>query len=369
MVATNKRVNDDAVVDANNALSVVPLAQARFDDTQPRDMRPFFLTSEQIKLMNATMRFAADYVRGVYKLNNLKLMNCGDLKRVNECVLSPKCDKCKKEFRSIARAELYCIVNKKNMIETESNCHNKYKLVCGACRRSLNADNLNLIIYQLYPKLTLVDVEALCRYNFITKYIFKIEPNCEPEKTIFQDHIRHVYKSFCDIVHNKAPNEQIVKVTMLTYEKPLFSEDSNGCYMMHENGKNVLQFAQATSNMLEFIKTHTFLALTYFYQVDKLVYENKNCEYTAFFSKPFTYYNKRLECNKCKSKFYKNNIILFCSKCGFMNRMHFTAKLDKISPLEMYYFPECVKALKNKLYCVLYYDMVLYKRKIHTTRV
>ncbi|ABY65740.1 major early-transcribed protein 53 [Orgyia leucostigma nucleopolyhedrovirus] len=368
MVYTNA-VNENAA----QQLPVVSLAEARInandDDQRPQDMRPFFLSAQQIKLMNATMRFAVDYVQGVYKLNNLKLMNCNDIKRINECLFSPSCDKCKQEFRRIRRAELFCVVNKKCLTETEANCHNKYKLICGACRRSISSDNINLIIYQMYPKLTLATVEALCRYNFITKYIFNIDTHSERDKIIFQDHIRHVYRSFCDIVHNKAPHEQIVKVTLLTYEKPLFSEDSNGCYMVHENGKNVLQFEQPTSKMLEFAKTHTFLALTYFYEVDKLVYKNDSHDYTAYFAKPFTYYNKRLQCSKCKNKFYKNNIILFCSKCGFMNRMHFFEKTDKISPLEMHYFPECVKALKNKLHCVLYYDMVLYKRKMQTNNV
>ncbi|QHB21674.1 Me53 [Artaxa digramma nucleopolyhedrovirus] len=346
-------------------------------DVSPQDLRPYFISRENLKLMTAIMRFAADYVRGVYKLNNLALMNCENLKHTNECMLSNvSCDKCKNEFRKMLKPDLYCLIYKKNIIENECNTYNKYKLVCGQCAKDVlnvaakTSKTENVSLFQLYPIVTLNTVEELCRYNFVTKYLFKINvDDYVVNKQVFQDKTLNVYKSFCDITRNKSNNEQIVSIKLLTYEKTLLVENSDYCFMTHENGKNVLQFKQSSCNMVEFAKRHCFEALTYFYEVEKRVYANQNYDYTVYFSKPFSGYNKRLYCSKCKSKFYKNNIIMYCGRCGFINRMHFNAKIDKVDLNKMIYYADCVRAKRNKYNCLIYYDMDMYNNKILNANV
>ncbi|QYC92693.1 Major early transcription protein 53 [Trabala vishnou gigantina nucleopolyhedrovirus] len=343
----------------NHHDGIVPV----FDD-QPQDLRPYFLSEENLHLMSATMRFAKQYVSGAYKLNNLALMNCSDLKRASDCLLNTACDKCKRDFKHFPAPELFCVIYKRNLVENETNSHNKFKLICGTCYRSLIKNDNTKICIQLFPKLLLSAIEDLCRYNFITKYLFHIDLEYKLEDKLFRDETRDVYVTFKDIVINKKPNEQIQKISLLTYEKTLFSETIQDCSLVHDNGKNVLQLKEDDrSAMVAFASQHEFLNLTYFYKVTKRVYTNRQFDYTAYFAKPFLGYNKRLACGKCKSKFYKNNPILYCSKCGFMNRMHFVHRLDKFEPIAIQYYPECVKAHKTRQYCIMYYDLTLYERK------
>ncbi|AGR56760.1 ME53 [Hemileuca sp. nucleopolyhedrovirus] len=338
----------------------------------PHDLRPYFLNHEMLRVMNSIMNFSSNYVKGKYKLNDLSLAKCDDLKRVKEYVYDAKCDKCKRRFESSPTARLYCLIYKKNLIETPSNCHNKYKLICGTCTDELHKINNSMLqTFQLYPKLTMETVKELCKYDFVTKYLFHIDfNNCRRVTETFQDKINNVYETFTTIIKNKRSNERIVKISLLTYEKTLFEENSDGCFMVHKRivggddsigTKNVLQFDQEICNMLDFIERHRFVALTYFYQVEKEIYhEDGGGDYIVYFSKPFSGYNNRLNCERCKKKFFKNNrnnIILFCSKCGFMNRMHFNTALDNIDLSTIRFAPECVKRVKNKLYCIIYYDL------------
>ncbi|ACO53465.1 Me-53 [Euproctis pseudoconspersa nucleopolyhedrovirus] len=335
-------------------------------DAEPQDLRPYFINKENIKLMSALAKFAVDYVKGVYKLNDLVLMNCETLKHGTDCIMNDVCcDTCKKEFRKIIEPELYCLIYKMDLNKNETSGRNKYKLVCGECAVAVSDVESPVvrkaIINQIYPILTLNSVQELCRHGFITKYVFKIDADDYViEKKVFRDTTRNVYKSFCDIIRNKPDNEQIVSIKLLTYEKTLLNETSDHCFISCENDKKILRFRQSSSSMLSFVENHNFAALTHFYEVEKIVYANKNYDYVVYFAKPFFGYNKRLNCNKCKTKFYKSNIILYCSRCGFMNRMHFDPKIDGVAVDRMTFYPQCVRAKRNKYNCIIYYDTNVY---------
>nr|WUR10835.1 ME53 [Calliteara abietis nucleopolyhedrovirus] len=414
-VVNNNNNNNNKNKNKTDKSNCVSAANTVCGDFQELHIK--FLSFEQVKLMKALMRFATDYVTGNYKLNNLALMNCGNLKRNTEYVFNSMCDKCKKEFRHFVAEtrELHCVINTKVSVETENN----FKLICGKCCRifnknigkcnSGNAINMAVattkiaaaqnvatkqssssssssssppstwVTYQLFPRLTLDTVETLCKVNFVTKYLFNIERRSKRQKVIYQDRIRDVTQSLDDIVASKLDNECIVKISLLTYEKVIFTETLNDCAIEYKNGAAVVNFAPPEPSSTpggfhdkpcaRFSKNYTFQSLTYFYEIEKIVFENIECNYTVYFARPFIPYNKRGNCSKCRKKFYKSNIILYCSKCGFTNRMHYTLPIDNVDPSSMLYFPECVKAIKNKLFCIVYYDMVLYKRKYHQQQV
>lgn len=325
------------------------------------DIRSQFLCYEISQLALAVARFAADYARGVYRVNNLKLMNCKDLKCL-EAVATTTCDKCKRAFNKIINTKLYCLINNKIEQVDETNCHNRFKIICGKCESKVT-HHTTIETHELYPQVSSETLRKLCQVKFITRYIFPIDDmeSYTMKKEIFRDQTRDVKKSLQEIASKKLPNEQIVKLIMRTYEKPIFSMTLEEFVIKTDpNGRRYFEFD--TSSAKSFIETHKFLNMTYFYEIHSRVYRNENYSYTAYFAKPFAGFGKRLTCHRCKSKFYKKNIILYCSTCGFMNRMHFSVAKDKIDIDNIKFYEECIMAVKTRDYCIIYYDYMMYRR-------
>ncbi|ABI35697.1 major early-transcribed protein 53 [Ectropis obliqua nucleopolyhedrovirus] len=359
----------------NDKLQFMDIRNEPSADAIPHDVRPYFLNIEVFQLMCDVINFAKQYVRGEYRLNNLVLMNCLDIKSVTDCVYVSKCDMCKINFKSITLPELHCVIQTAQDVKS----HNKYRLVCGKCIATFVKDKVctadgtsiesldKTIVYtdrlllQLYPKLTLDTLFLLCKHNFVTKYLFHIDLSFRVKKYSIIDDNFDVYKTFCKIIETKQANEQIVKITLRTYAQKLFKESAIGCQFVDSNNQFVVRFTKAESEMMNYINSNSFKPITYFYQVKKIVFNNDKHNYVSFFAKPFLQYNRRLMCNKCKTKFYKSNPILFCSKCGFINRMHFNKNIDNLDCDTINFYQECVKAVKTRLFCIVYYDMKLYE--------
>ncbi|ADB84468.1 major early-transcribed protein 53 [Apocheima cinerarium nucleopolyhedrovirus] len=320
--------------------------------SSPRDLRPHFISFEMYMLMNAVMSFAKDYVCGAYQLNNLKIMNCQNFKRTTQLVYNSKCDLCKVPFKNRQNAELYLLV------DTKKSLSQRFTLVCNLCNVSFN--NSAIECYQLYPNLSHSTVLKLCEYQFVTKYLFNIDLSYTEKTTTSIDQIKDIYQSFKKIIKNKASNEEIVSIKLLTYNPVIFVETIDGYHItIDSNNQRIVKFTQNESNMLRIIKEHKFINYTYFYEVKKRIYTNTNFDYVPFFAKPCSI--KRITCSKCKCIFYKKkHPILYCSKCGFTKRLYFEDALVAFDPTKVKFNDKCVKKIKTQLYCLVYYDMSLH---------
>ncbi|UJZ88963.1 me53 [Erannis ankeraria nucleopolyhedrovirus] len=331
----------------------VPDVNKNYDSlSSPRDLRSHFIGVEMYMLMNAVMSFAKDYVCGAYQLNNLKIMNCLNFKRTTQLVYNSKCEMCKVPFKNRQNAELYLLV------DTRKSLTHKFTLVCDLC----NVNDSVIECYQLYPKLSHSTVLQLCKHQFVTKYLFNIDLSYTEKTTTSIDQIKDIYQSFKKIIKSKAPNEEIVSIKLLTYNPIIFAETIDGCHMtIDTDNQRIVKFAQNESNMLRNIEEHKFINYTYFYEVKKRIYNNTNFDYVPFFAKPCSM--KRITCSKCRSIFYKKkHPILYCSKCGFMNRLYFDDAVSGFDPINMRFSDKCVKKIKTQLYCLVYYDMSIYER-------
>lgn len=327
----------------------------------PQDCRPYFLSREMFNLMMAVIKFAKCYVT-TYSLNNLKQMGCEDLIRAKHKTWLSECDTCHRPFKEMERRELFLLINEGDEHREQ---HDRFQLICGECVAQRPVQELMCL--QLFPKLTLKTVEQLCVYRFITKYLFKIDvtdyeydenPEPTPDLSVY-----NVYESFKTAVTSKLPHEQIMKIMLVTYEKTLFTESIDNCYVVYSNNKIVLNFENEKSEMVKFASEHEMNKnLSYFYYVHKRVYRNRDCNYVVYFTRPFLN-DDRAKCAKCRSRYLgKNKLMLYCSKCGFANRLAFN-RLDPDHPDALQFYSDCVKAYKTKFYCAFYYDLSLYKRK------
>nr|ANS70897.1 me53 [Lymantria dispar multiple nucleopolyhedrovirus] len=348
------------------------------EQVAPRDLRHKWLSEENAYLMSAVWRFAKDYFNGIYRVNDLFAMNCQHLKNHENVVVSTTCDRCKYRFgdqRRFLGGALYCLVNNNIVQENENNLHNRFKLICKNCFDKVS-DMAVVEIYQLYPTLSLSAVEGLVRCRFVTRYLFPVENVYTISVRNVRDETLDVARSFQDIVSQKASNEQIVKITLRTYAQRLFSEELNEVFYAAadgggaDDGGNLFKTEPKNSTMLEFVKNHKFINLTYFYEIEKRIYHSVGHDsgYVAYFAKPYFGVKSRFACVRCKSQFYKKNPIIYCSKCGFVNRVLFSLQRNNINTNKMVFFQQCVQAVKNKSYCILYYDMNIYARRITTNK-
>nr|WAK98378.1 ORF23 Ld-ME53 [Lymantria dispar multiple nucleopolyhedrovirus]WAK98527.1 ORF23 Ld-ME53 [Lymantria dispar multiple nucleopolyhedrovirus] len=334
-------------------------------DAPPRDSRREWLSEENAYLMSAVWRFAKDYFLGVYRINDLFAMNCHQLKNHHDEVARTTCDRCKRRFGDPAHAleGLYCLANNKIVHESESNFHNRFKLICKPCCAKV-VDVPTVELRQLYPRLDLDTVEWLARCRFVTRYIFPVETEYTTSVRNVRDETLDIARSFRDILAQKAPNEQIVRIALRTYAQRLFAEELQNVYYDAE-APDELSVAPARSAMLDFRKTHTFINLTYFYEIEKRVYHSVGhaAGYVAYFARPYAPLRSRSACIRCKSRFYKNNPILYCSRCGFMNRIYFKpSQRNELDYPSLVYLQRCVQAVKTASYCIIYYDLNMYKR-------
>lgn len=328
-------------------------------DEVPKDLRSLFLSNENHRLLSAMSRFATDYVQGILRVNNLAHMKCGDLKS-REQIESTVCHgECRKKFSKNTKY-LYCVIDNVVDVGDASQRWNKFKLVCNNCSNDY-AFNPQFDVCQLYPTVSLQDVERLCSVGFLTKYIFPI--NLEYTESRFDVEVpgyHNFYRKARSIVKAKKPNEQISKIQLCTYGRDLFIETDHDCLIRsavdsHGVSTFSLEFYPRDSRLLAFLDTYRDTKpLTYFYRVTKRVYASR-FDYVVYFPIKCTRY-----CKLCKdTKIYmKNNPVLYCTQCGFTDAMFFK---NSIFMSSVAFIESCVKSKTLKPNRILYYDMNMYK--------
>ncbi|AIU41255.1 me-53 [Sucra jujuba nucleopolyhedrovirus] len=333
----------------------------------PIDLRPYFLNKQILLLMMGILKYARNYISSAYSLNDCKMMNCDKLKKSKSLECVNACDNCNENFCDMPQpVELYLEIDEKHLLETSDlSRQSKYRMVCRVCARKRQQSQQTakpFATFQLFPCLTMETAEQLCVFSFVTKYLFPVDLSYTTNECVLpkRDELQfNVYESFKDALLAKSVNEQITKISVVTYEETLLSETLDGCHLKYENGKIVLGFEPEHSRMLQFVKTHKFNKnLSYFYYVYKRVYKTFDCDYVLYFCKP--YFTEPVRCKKCKNKYLKNNkdkLILYCSRCGFVNRLNLVG--DDAIPKNVKFQAACVKVYKTKRYCIVYYDCSL----------
>lgn len=343
--------------------SIAARVDTNIVDEKPKDLRSRFLSTQNYRLLSAVTRFATDYVQGVLRVNDLAEMKCDELKS-QELVESALCQgECRIKFSKNSKF-LYCVIDSAVDVNDAAHRWNKFKFVCNNCSNDY-AFNAQYEVIQLYPSVSLEDVERLCVVGFLTKYIFPIKLAYTESRTETEVPGYHnFYKIVKSIVKDKKHNEQITKIQLCTYGRDLFTETDHNC-IMKSGGVDAygdmtfeLEFYPRESNMMLFLETYKDTKpLTYFYRVTKRIY-NSRFDYVVYFPIKCTRY-----CKLCKdNKIYSNsNPVLYCSQCGFTDAMFFkdSAVLSSVK-----FFDECVKSKTLKSKRIFYYNMTLYKSMI-----
>ncbi|AAZ38173.1 ME53 [Agrotis segetum nucleopolyhedrovirus A] len=342
--------------------SAIAKVNTNKSDESPKDLRSRFLSTQNYRLLSAVSRFATDYVQGILRVNDLAEMRCQELKG-RELLESTSCQgECRKKFSKSAKY-LYCIIDSAVNVNDPSQRWNKFKFVCNSCSNDF-AFNAQYEVIQLFPTVSLEDVERLCAVGFLTKYIFPIKLEYTESKTETEvPNYHNFYKIVRSIVKDKKHNEQIIKIQLSTYGRDLFIETDHNCTM--RSGVDAygdvtfdLEFYPRDSNMMSFLSTYKDTKpLTYFYRVTKRIYTSR-FDYVVYFPIKCTRY-----CKLCKdSKIYmKTNPVLYCSQCGFTDAMFFQ---NSIMLSSVMFIDECVKSKTLKPKRIFYYDMALYKNII-----
>ncbi|QAT90294.1 ME53 [Spodoptera exempta nucleopolyhedrovirus] len=333
-------------------------------DDAPKDLRHRFLSVQNYRLLSAVLRFATDYVQGIVRVNDLAEMKCDDLKIVE--LLDPAyCQgECRKKFTNNAK-HLYCVIDSAITFSPNNDKNdnwNKFKFVCNSCSNNF-AFNDQYDVIQLYPHVSLDDVERLCANGFLTKYIFPIkldytESTTETEVPGYHD----FYKVIKTIIKEKKPYEHITKIQLRTYGRDLFTETDHDCII--RNGVDAygehtynLEFYPRDSNILKFLETYKDTKpLTFFYRVTKRIYTSRFDYVVCFPIKCYRF------CNLCKStKMYMKNPVLYCSQCGFTDSLFFK---NSAFMSNVVYLSQCVKSKTLKPKRILYYDLAMYQSLI-----
>jgi hypothetical protein len=332
----------------------------RDDDSKFKDLRGRFLSNQNYQLMKYVLRFATNYVQGTYLVNDLKEMDCGDLK-YGEIERRTVCQGgCGKKFNGGGKL-LFCVIDNEADDDDENDGSvEKFRVVCHVCSNDYSYKR-RYEVMQLFPTVSLGVVERLCEVGFITKYIFPIDLEYTVTKTRTEVcNYHNFYKMVKSIIREKKTNEHITEIRLSTYGRDLFIETDDNCAMrngLNEYNEHVyeLEFHPSPSTMLPFVQTYAEKKpLTYFYTVTKRVYLSF-FDYAVCFPIKCTNY-----CKMCKQDklYFKIHPVLYCSKCGFTDAGFF-----KNAPfLETTVFlAKCVKAKTLPPTRIYYYDMNLYK--------
>nr|UWK31530.1 me53 [Spodoptera exigua multiple nucleopolyhedrovirus] len=330
------------------------------DDSKFKDLRGRFLSNQNFQLMKYVLRFATNYVQGTYLVNDLKEMECTDLK-YGEVERRTVCQGgCGKKFTG-GNKLLFCVIdNNGDDDDVDDGGNEKFKVVCHVCSNDY-AYKRRYEVMQLFPTVSLSVVERLCEVGFITKYIFPIDLEYTVTETRTEVcNYHNFYKMVKSIIREKKTNEHITEIKLSTYGRDLFIETDENCAM--RNGQNEynehvyeLEFHPSPSTMIPFVQTYAEKKpLTYFYTVTKRVY-------LSFFDYAVCFPIKCINyCKMCKQDklYFKINPVLYCSKCGFTDASFF-----KNAPFlkNTVFLAKCVKAKTLPPTRIYYYDMNLYK--------
>lgn len=293
-----------------------------------QDLRKQFLSVENLNLLNAVIRFASQYVCGLFCVNNRDVEV--PLKSPDK-LIETYCDACHLSFVQINSPSLYCVIDKK--------IERKFLLVCDGKRCFEKYAQLTARYYtiMLYPVISLNDVEILCRQKFLTRYMFPFDA---PRK--FQDIVltketerKIIYDDIKLMIARKIDNEHIVSVKVSNYRETLLSETPTDYCLHHDKRNNTVKLhvspkPSAIKNFFE--SSHTLAHMTYFIKIIKRQYIIGGYDsYYVFFPKPDLNYNlKNFHCAKClKKKMYKKKYpVLYCSYCCYTDNTFFVPTFD-----------------------------------------
>ncbi|AUV65269.1 ME53 [Alphabaculovirus myunipunctae] len=337
--------------------------QAQADKT-PRDLRPRFLSVENMRLLKAISRFAVAYVKGVVNLNDYAQMHKVNANfRGNETKKTVGCQgRCNRLFsRDTAPIQqLHVAIDTSvDAINDPARRWQRFRFVCQHCLNYYYDDQF--VRVQLYPRLSLVDVERLCELGFVTRYIFPIALEYTTVTTSTKVPNWHDFFSYTQgFVRAKRDNEHISSISLRTYGRTLF-EDTDKQVVMHNRVDEStcrpvyqLEFKPKESSMMAFLDTYNdHKLLTYFYVITKRVYKTMPQDYVVYFPIKCTLY-----CRQCtKDKMFKRtNPILYCSVCGFTDAFFFSNFLTT-KHNNLCFDSSRVQIKVQKPASLLYYDM------------
>jgi hypothetical protein len=363
-----------ATSSASNAVAISrskkPVAKVNTNmvDLTPRDLRQRFLAKENIYLMRAVARFSSNYVQGILSIADTHQMQRVDTRLTANLKKTAMCQgKCNKSFtRQTPSKFLFAVIDLNVKIEDPATRWSKYKLVCFNCSNEYNYTE-EFACIELFPNLSLRNVERLCELGFITKFIFPIDLNYTTETVTTRVlNYHNFFEQVNEIVTAKSDKEQITSIRLHTYGRDLFVETIDNVSMnisIDATGKTVmkLQFGRESS-MLQFVNTYSNqIMLTYFYAVTKRTYKT-TYDYVVYFP-----IKCELVCKQCKDKVYKKiNPILYCTRCGYTDSLFFTnsALLHKVN-----FDANCVKTVIQKAASIVYFDVSNYTKSLLNSKL
>ncbi|AVA31115.1 me53 [Oxyplax ochracea nucleopolyhedrovirus] len=346
----------------------------KLDCPVERDIREYFLSDVERKLMLATLNFATNYVQGYINTKDMRLASKwpGEMIKVKstaESVTETHCTMCKYKFKENTRVWLLYVIVRPNKPAKDPN---KFNFCCNLCY-SDTQDVINS--YEIYPKFHLTDLHCLLREGFFHQYIFPLFCNrgkLYEKKYEIEKHYANVFELIQSLLlQYKKPEESVLKIELSTSTGSILNEHYSIVRVQRyrrmlcdvadvvNNIDDVDCFIiDGTSEMMKLIKSNkSFCDVKDVVTATLLI---RPYEFQQQIGGVFTFPVKTIKSNYCvlckRTKMYYKHPVLYCTKCGFTSKYRFY----KYSQLK--YYPEIVKTYEMGNEMILFYDLDEYKK-------
>jgi hypothetical protein len=336
-----------------------------------RDWREFFLSDNERALMFATLHFSTKYVQGTVDSREMRMMgkfakHLSIFKSKFEHIMDSYCTMCKYKFKENTRQwTVYAIVfPNKSQYDP-----GRFEITCYLCYRKVN-DILKS--YQIYPRISLLDVHALAKHGFFNRYIFPLNLDHSPlyTETIVEHHhdgdLGKLMRRL--LTQHKLPKERILSMhfSTLTNNTLVKEQYGNMCLQRYrtmcrtpETVDDINCFlVDGESEVATAIEAKTFQRLK---GVPFKIVLTKCAQLAMFTDGVITFPCKpraAAYCNLCKkTKMYYKNPILYCTRCGFTSRYQFANNKPPRDYNAYGYVPAAIKKFESKNEMILYYDI------------
>lgn len=337
----------------------------RLDYSVEHDIREFFLSDVERKVMLATLRFSTNYVLGFIDSKDMRLIGADAEKfkfKTKENIIETSCTVCNYKFNKNTRLWHLSIWVHRNKSPKDPK---KFDFCCKDCSITVK-DYLN--IHEIYPRLNFVDFHELNKEGFFSTYIFPIDVgyyNLEQTKRIeITDHHGDVFKIVQHILmDHKNENEHFISITLANMSGNIMVEeykriDLHRYRYMTQKPKTVDEvdcfIVADDSEMMDAVKNKMFYSIkgTVFATIKFRTHKSSYKGVITFPVRPvLTGY-----CNLCKkSKMYYKNPILYCTKCGFTSRYQFVKESKNFANLP--FVDDFVTSHEMYNEMILYYNM------------
>jgi hypothetical protein len=339
----------------------------RLDYQKEHDIREFFLSDIERKVMLATLKFSTNYVLGFIDSKDIRKASKDDQfkYKTKEHLVEAICTVCNYKFSDNTRLWHLSVWVRRDK--------KKFDFCCKDCSVAAE-DCLNM--YDIYPRLSLNDLHHLNREGFFSRYIFPMDVGyysiIQQKRVEITDHHGDVFKIIQRLLlEHKLPEQHIFSITLSNMshrvlveeykrielqryrcmiEKPQTRDDVN-CFIV-DNG----------SEMLDAVKNNTFKSIkgTVFAIIK---YRTHKSVFAGVLTFPLKF-SKNEYCQLCKKlKMYYKNPVLYCTKCGFTNRNQFIDKGTK-NFSDCLFETDFIKSRELNDEMILYYDMDAYNNYI-----